>query len=96
MAANSDERSYKRLFQDGLWALASFVVPFAVDAAIGSFIFLGLLWFAWLIGLGRALGIPEDRLDAFHTAHFWINYGVFVGIGLSFGLRVLRRLFRGE
>jgi hypothetical protein len=74
----------------------SFAVPFLTDAAIASLIFVALLWFGWLLGLGRALGIKQDQLDALDLAHFWINYGIFVGVGLSFLLRVLKMIFRGD
>jgi hypothetical protein len=91
-----DERSYKRLFQDAGWRFMSFAVPFVTDAALASLIFVGLLWFGWLIGLGRALGLRQEQLDAFDLAHFWINYGVFVGVGLSFLWRVVKAIFRGD
>jgi len=67
-----------------------------VDAAIGSVIFAGLLWFAWLFGLGKAFGMNQDNIRHFEDAHFWINYGIFVMIGLSFFVRALRGVFRGD
>ena len=91
-----ENRSYKKLFGDALWGLSAFIVPFAVDTAIGSAIFVGLLWFAWLLGVGKTVGLPQEHLDALQLLHFWLNYGMLTGVGLSFMLRLLRRLFRGE
>ena len=91
-----DERSYKRLFQNAFWRLLSFSVPFIVDTAIGSLIFVALIWFAWLLGLGRAVGVKQEQLDTIELAHFWISYGVFVGVGLSFLLRIVKMIFKGD
>jgi hypothetical protein len=91
------ERSYKRLFEEAGWRFVSFAVPFITDVAIAAFIFVTLLGFGWLLGLGRALGlIRQEQLEALALAHFWINYGVFVGVGLSFLVRVLKAIFRGD
>jgi hypothetical protein len=92
-----DERSYKRLFQDAGWRFMSFAVPFITDAAIATLIFVALLGFGWLLGLGKVLGVVKpEQLEAFALAHFWSNYGVFIAIGLSFLLRVVKAIFRGD
>jgi hypothetical protein len=89
-------RSYQQLFSNGLWRLTSFAVYFIVDAAIGSSILGGLLWFAWLIGPGKAWGVSQEHLKALSDAHFWINYGVFVMMGLALFVRALRGIFRDD
>ncbi len=71
--------------------MTNFVVPFLIDTAIGSVLFVGLLWFSWLLGLGKSFGIDEAHLKAFDAAHFWLNYGLFCGLGISFLVRVGKR-----
>jgi len=55
-----------------------------------------MVWFAWLFGLGKALGLKPENIEALETAHFWINYGLFVGLGVSFLWRAIVAVFRGE
>jgi hypothetical protein len=89
-------RSYKKLFADALWGFVSFAVPFLRDVATCSLIFLGILYFGWFLGLGRASGLKHERLEALEVLHFWLNYGVFASTGISFLWRVLLRVFRNE
>jgi hypothetical protein len=74
----------------------SFIVPFLFDLAIGSAIVLALMWFSWLLGIGRALGLKQDQVEAIDTAHFWLSYGLYWAIGISFLLRVVKGIFRGD
>lgn len=87
--------SIKQIATHAVYDFFAFAIPFTCDAAIGSAIFGGLLWFAWLFGLGRVFGISEQHLKALEDAHFCLNYGLFVAMGLSFVVRMLRRIFRG-
>ncbi len=91
-----DERSYRRLLREAAWRFTSFAIPFLTDVAIGSLIFVALLWFAWLLGLGKAVGLKQEQVEALELAHFWINYGIYIGVGLSFLFRTLKPLFRGD
>jgi hypothetical protein len=90
------ERSYRKLLSDALWRFSTFFINFTVDAAIGSVIFGALLGFAWLVGLGKAVGMDREYTKYFEDAHFWVNYGVFVEVGISFLVRVMRGVFRAE
>jgi hypothetical protein len=84
----------RNLLDAGWKRFSAFFVGVLVDTAMGTVLFLGLLWFDWLFGLGKAVGIKQDFVDAFISVHFWADYGVFAAIGLSFFLRVLRAVFR--
>jgi hypothetical protein len=60
-------------------------------------VFGAFLLFAWILGLARATGVgSEEHFKAYELAHFWLNYGLFVAIGLSFLLRTIRSLFGKE
>lgn len=84
------------LWSKNWYRFLSFFVPFVFDLAIGSLIFLALLWFQWLFGLGAAVGLKRDYIEGFAAVHYWCNYAVFVMLGLDFILRVLLQMFRGE
>ena len=90
-------RSYRRLVSDASWTFASFFVPFIVDVAIAAIIFGGFVVFGWLIAIGGASGrISKSHLEYFEEAHFQMNIGLFLAMGLKFILRVVRMIFRGE
>jgi len=74
--------------------LVVFLAGFLVDAAIGSLIFVSLIWFAWLIGVARAAGVKPEHLEVFGETHFWLNYGLFVIIALALGTRAIKGIFR--
>jgi len=86
---------YRGLFSKALYDLVAFVVPFLLDTVKGILVFLALLLFAWLFRIAGALGVRQEYIDAFEVVHFWSNYGLFIAIALSFGLRMLKAMFRG-
>ena len=92
--APAEARSYRKLLSNATWKFASFVVPFLCDTAICSVIFLVLLYFVWLLRLGRTFGVRQDQVEAIELLHFWLNYGVYFAIGVSFLWRVLVGIFR--
>jgi hypothetical protein len=95
MAAEVPVRpNYKKLFGDAAWKFASFIVPFLCDTAICSVIFIVLLYFVWLLRLGRAFGLRQEQSDAIELLHFWLGYGVYAAVGISFLWRVLLGIFR--
>jgi hypothetical protein len=78
-------------------SFVTFIVPFAFDAIIGLAILGAFLLFSWVIGLARVAGMGrQSYLDAFEALHGWLNLGVYSIVGLSFLLRIIRRIFRGE
>ena len=96
METGASDRSYKKLFTNAAWKFSAFAVPFLCDTPISSVIFLVLLYFMWLFHLGRVVGLKQDQADAFEVLHFWLDYGVFAAVGVSFCYRILVGIFRDE
>jgi hypothetical protein len=70
--------------------------PFLFDVAIGSLIFVALLWFHWLFKLGALVGLRADYIDGFEKVHYWMNYALFCAMAFDFLARVLVKVFRGD
>ena len=87
-------RPYLTLFLEGFWHFYSFLIAVAFDSPIAMVVFCFLLLFGLLLNVGKAYGISEDHISAFDAAHFWLNYAVFLIIGISFIWRLLCKLFR--
>lgn len=97
MAERKNLKTIPKIFNDGLFEFLSLLIPILFDALLGFVIFGILLLFAWVFGLTRALGIlKQEHLDAYELAHFWLNYGVFMAVGFSVLLRVVKRIFKGD
>lgn len=88
------QRSYRRLFSNSVWRLASFLAGFLVDVTIAACVFTALILFSWLVGVGRARGIRETDLVLFETTHTWCNFGIFVLIGMATIVRAAKDTFR--
>jgi hypothetical protein len=91
------ESSTSEISLNAWHSFVRFIVPFTFDAIIGLAILGAFLLFSWVIGLARVAGMgKQSYLDDFETVHGWSNLGVYSMLGVSFLLRVVRRLFRGE
>ena len=87
---------FAELWSKHWYRFISFLIPFAFDVAIASVIFLVLLWFHWLFKVGAAAGLKREYIEGYEAAHYWMNYALFVMMGLDFFARVLIRVFRSE
>ena len=82
------------LIANSFWELAAFLIPFVViDMAIGSSVFGSLIWFAYLIGLGRATGINPVMLARYENVHSYLNFALFFMMGFAGLLRFIKRTF---
>ena len=92
-----DQRDTGAIFLGAWRSFASFIIPFIFDTAIGLAVFGAFLLFSWVLGLARVAGLARvGYLDAYENVHAWGNLGVYTGVGLSFLLRIIKRIFRGE
>ena len=92
----NDDRRFQVLWWKNWHRFLSFLVPFVFDVAMGSLIFAVLLWFHWLFKVGAAAGLKPEYVEGYEVAHYWINYALFVVMGLDFVIRVVARIFRSE
>ncbi len=60
-----ESRGFRELWAEQWFKFVSFLVPFLFDVAIGSLIFVALLWFHWLFKLGALVGLRADYIDGF-------------------------------
>jgi hypothetical protein len=81
-----EEHDYKKLWADTLWKVTKFTAHWLGDLARSSMIFGGMFWLLFLVKIGGLLGMKPDQTQMFEDAHVWINYGVFVIVGVSLGL----------
>jgi hypothetical protein len=84
----------REVFRKHWTAFLVFLIEFGFDALKGLAIFTVFLLFAWVIGIARAYGVgSEEHFKAYELAHFWLNYALYVSMGLAFLLRVLKSLW---
>jgi hypothetical protein len=91
------QRTIREHFGLKLRAFGFFFIDFWFDLLRGTVIFGAFLLFAWIFGLARAAGfVNRDHLDAFEIGHFWLNYGLYICIGVCFLCRTIMAMYRGE
>jgi len=89
--------SIKERFARKWGGFAAFFIDYVFDLAVGLLVFAGFLLFAWICGLARAMGVvSQEHLVAYERAHFWLNYALYVIMGLMFLFRAVTQLFRGD
>ena len=66
-------QGFRALLLENWQKFISFLVPFAFDLAIGSLIFMVLLWFHWLCELGVAAGVRREYIAGYETVHVLMN-----------------------
>jgi hypothetical protein len=71
-----------------------FLIEFGFDTLRGLAIFTAFVLFARIIGLARAYGWgTEEHFKAYELAHFWLNYALYVSMGVAFLFRAIKALF---
>jgi hypothetical protein len=74
--------------------LGLFLVDFLVDTLISCAIFGVFVLFSWILKQTEGFGIiSSSHLEAYELAHFWMNYGLFVVLGIAFLMRMVKALF---
>jgi hypothetical protein len=64
--------------------LLMFLIGFAFDTLVGCAIFGAFVLFSWIVGQTARSGLTsDDHLQAYEVAHFWLNWALFVVVGLS-------------
>jgi hypothetical protein len=91
------QKGVRRTFNSAFRRFLIFLIGFGFDSLTTLVVFAVFVLFAWVLGLARTAGLGnEEQFAAYASAHFWLNYGLYVAVGIAFFLRTIRSFFGGE